>query len=153
MYLLQFDGGSRGNPGLAAIGYVIYDNENNDNENNDINNNNDIIAECSSIISTNATNNYAEYMGLLYGLMNAKCLNIKSLRIEGDSQLIIKQMKGEYNVKSKNIVYLYQQCYSIAKEFEEITFTHIYRDNNKYADSLVNIAFDRYINKKDKISV
>lgn len=130
-YKLTFDGGSRGNPGLCGIGYVIYKN-------------NEIIYKNCSIVSTHNTNNFAEYSALIAGLKKAIELDIKNLLVYGDSQLIIKQLNGTYSVKSNNIKALYLNVVELKESFQHINFEHIYRDKNKLADSLANQAMDNY---------
>ena len=134
-YKLTFDGGSRGNPGLCGIGYVIYKNDN-------------IIYKNGAIISEYNTNNFAEYSALIAGLKKAIELNIKSLQVYGDSQLIIKQLNGVYSVKSNNIKDLFLTATLLKESFQQINFKHIYRDKNKLADALANQAMDNY-KKKD----
>ena len=126
-YLLQFDGCSKGNPGLSGAGAVIYNYENE-------------IWGKSAFIGEKSTNNEAEYNGLLIGLLEAKNMGIRHLAVEGDSMLVIKQMRGEYKVKSDKLFDLYNQAKQISDSFETITFTHIYRANNKRADELSNLA-------------
>lgn len=133
-YLLQFDGCSKGNPGLAGAGAVIF-------------HYNDEIWGRSHFVGNKNTNNEAEYMGLIIGLKEALSMNIKNLSVEGDSLLVIKQMKGEYKVKSEKLLSLYEEASQIAKQFETITFTHIYRNNNKRADELSNIAVEMVMYK------
>lgn len=132
-FKLKFDGCSKGNPGLAGAGAVIYLNDDNDNELEE-------IWTASQFIGTKATNNEAEYSGLIIGLKKAIELNIKELNVEGDSLLVIKQMLGEYNVKSENLFKLYNEAKEYQKQFKNITFSHIYRINNKRADQLSNMA-------------
>ena len=135
-FKLQFDGCSKSNPGLAGAGAVIYDNITN------------VEIWCGSeFVGTDVTNNYAEYMGLIIGLKQAKEMKIKQLIVEGDSMLVIKQMNGEYKVKSLNLVELYNEAKLLAKGFECIHYKHIYRNNNKRADELSNIAVDNYLCK------
>jgi len=126
-YLLQFDGCSKGNPGLAGAGAVIYNYEHE-------------IWGKSAFIGDKNTNNEAEYNGLIIGLLEAQNMGIKQLAVEGDSMLVIKQMRVEYKVKSDKIFDLYTKAKNIAESFETITFTHIYRANNKRADELSNLA-------------
>ena len=128
-YLMQFDGGSRGNPGISGCGAVIYNSEGE-------------LWNCKNFLGLNQTNNYAEYMGLINGLKGALDMNIKELNVEGDSQMIIKQMTGEYKAKSPNIIPLYQEAIKLRDEFDSIAFTHIYRKQNSRADELANIAMD-----------
>lgn len=124
-YLMKFDGCSKGNPGTAACGAVLY--------------HNDIEIWCGSkFLGYNETNNYAEYMGLIIGLEKAIELNIRELAIEGDSMIVIKQMNGEYKVKSSNISELNKQAMKLKIKFNNISFSHIYRENNKRADELCN---------------
>ena len=131
-YILKFDGGSRGNPGLCGCGYVIYNNE-------------DIIYKDSFIASELNTNNFAEYSALVAGLNQAIKLDIKILQVFGDSLLIIKQLNGEYKVKSTNIKELYLKASTLKESFQNISFEQIYRDQNKVADKLANKAMDEYL--------
>ena len=125
----MFDGGSRGNPGPAGCGYVIYDHDNN------------IVCEDSRYLGVQ-TNNYAEYMGLVEGLKKAIELNIQDLIIKGDSLLVIKQLNGSYNVKSENLKPLYENAHSLTKNIKRIQYIHINREMNVAADKLANIAMD-----------
>lgn len=124
-YLLKFDGCSKGNPGAAACGAVLY---HNDME----------IWSGSKFLGYNETNNYAEYMGLIIGLTKACELNIKDLAVEGDSMVVIKQMNGQYKVRSSNIIELHKLAMGLKIKFSSIMFGHIYRENNKRADELCN---------------
>ena len=128
-YKLQFDGASRGNPGIAGAGAVIYKF-------------NKEISTKIQFVGNNATNNVAEYTGLIIGLKEAINMNITTITVEGDSMLVIKQMKGEYKVKSTNLLNLYCEAKLLEKNFDFITFTHIYRENNKRADELSNLAIN-----------
>ena len=122
---MYFDGCSKGNPGLSGAGSVIYKNE-------------EEIWANSYFISDSATNNVAEYFGLRRGLKRAIKMNIRSLIIKGDSQLIIKQMKGEYQVKSESMIELYNIAKELETQFENISYEHVYRKYNKRADQLSN---------------
>ena len=126
-FKLQFDGCSKGNPGLAGSGAVIY-------------HAGDEIWCKSQMVGENATNNYAEYMGLIIGLEKAVDMKSKKLFVEGDSMLVIKQMKGEYKVNSSNLIELYKEAKNLEKNFDVICYNHIYRNHNKRADELSNIA-------------
>lgn len=128
-YLLKFDGCSKGNPGVAACGAVLYQN-------------NIEIWSGSKFLGYNETNNYAEYMGLIFGLQKAVDLNIKELDVEGDSLIVIKQMNGQYKVKSSNISELHKLAVEFKNKFNIITFNHVYRENNKRADELCNIEIE-----------
>ena len=129
-YKLQFDGCSKANPGIAGAGAVIYKFS-------------EEISCKIQFVGNNATNNAAEYTGLIIGLKEAIKLGIKILAVEGDSMLVIKQMKGEYKVKSGNLIDLYNEAKLLEKKFEYITFKHIYRENNKRADELSNLAISK----------
>lgn len=131
-FKLKFDGCSKGNPGLSGAGAVIYLNDDDSEEQE--------IWSTSRFIGTKSTNNEAEYSGLIIGLKRAIDMNIKDLNVEGDSLLVIKQMLGEYNVKSENLFKLYNEAKECQKQFRNITFTHIYRNQNKRADQLSNLA-------------
>jgi len=137
-YLLQFDGCSKGNPGMAGAGAVIYK--------NDIE-----IWSGSKFLGYNETNNYAEYMGLIMGLTKAIELNISELIVEGDSILIIKQINNEYKVKSNNLNELHKLAQELKMKFSNITFNHIYRENNKRADELCNEAIEKIIKLDDNM--
>lgn len=128
-YILTFDGGSRGNPGKSGCGFVLYDNNNN------------IITEGKKFLGIQ-TNNYAEYMGVISGLEKALELNIKHLIIKGDSLLIIKQLKGIYNVNSENIKPLYKRAINLINIMDKVEYIHIKRNMNSAADKLANQAMD-----------
>jgi len=129
IYTLYFDGCSKGNPGKAGAGYVIYKET-------------DEIAYKSVYVGDKETNNKAEYSGLYEGLLCALQNNITRLHVKGDSNLVIKQMKGEYKVKSENILRIYQDTHKLCEQFEEITFEHVYRKDNQRADHLANQALE-----------
>jgi ribonuclease HI len=131
-YKLQFDGCSKNNPGLAGAGAVIYKNGKE-------------IWSGHLFIGTNNTNNYAEYMGLIIGLQQAIELNIKTLHIEGDSLLVINQMIGKYKCNSHNLIELYNKAKILVSGFDEIRFSHIFRNKNVRADELSNNAVIEYL--------
>jgi len=125
------DGGSRGNPGPAAIGYVIQDN------------NGQTIETGSKFIGTK-TNNEAEYMALISALKQASKLNADTVNVFADSELIIKQVKKEYRVRQPHLQLLLNKVENLIKNFNKVTFTHIKRKFNKEADSLVNQTLDNH---------
>ena len=131
-YKLQFDGCSKNNPGLSGAGAVIYKNGK------------EIWAD-HLFVGTNNTNNYAEYSGLIFGLEKAIELNIKSLHIEGDSLLVINQMIGKYKCNSHNLIELYNKAKILVSGFDEIRFSHIFRNKNVRADELSNNAVIEYL--------
>ena len=129
-YTLFFDGCSKGNPGKAGAGAVIYKNGI------------EIWAKA-HYVGAKQTNNYAEYMGLLVGLEEAVKQQISTLTVKGDSLLVIKQMRGEYKINAPTLLALNQQaktCY--LPHFTTITFEHVYRTENKRADALANMAVE-----------
>lgn len=127
-YQLYTDGGARGNPGPAGIGAVIYM---------------DGVKyfELSKYIGK-TTNNEAEYYALLAGLMAAQNKEIKNLECFLDSELVVKQLNGEYKVKNATMKKYYDKVLQLKSEFESISFTHVKRADNKEADRLVNEALD-----------
>ena len=129
MYRLFFDGACRGNPGPATCGGVIYDEEGEE------------IDHFKSFLGK-TTNNVAEYCGLLAGLNRAKGLNITQLEVYGDSNLVIKQVSGQWKVKNDRLKTIYKQIKNVEKFFTSIKYAHVYRHNNKRADALANEAFD-----------
>jgi len=133
-FVLFFDGCSKGNPGLSGAGAVIYKNGI------------EIYNE-SVFVGTKETNNKAEYTGLIIGLNEAVKRNIKNLNVKGDSEFVIKQMKGEYKVKSPNIIESYQKAKKLEKQFHSIKFEHVYREHNKRADELSNEGMTKNLSK------
>jgi ribonuclease HI len=130
MHLKIFtDGASRGNPGHAAIGIVIQDN------------NSRLLKEISDYIGVN-TNNYAEYQAVLRALKEAKNLKADSVTLFSDSELVCRQLTGEYRVKSSNIRPLFSEVISIASQFQNFSVEHIRRELNSHADKLANAALD-----------
>ena len=129
MYTLYFDGASRKNPGPASFGGVIYNAQGEEI---------DTYSSCIGI----ATNNVAEYCGLLAGLNRCCELNIKELKVFGDSNLVIKQVKGEWKVKNKKLRSIYVQVKKAESFFTTISYEHVYRKHNKRADQLANMALD-----------
>jgi ribonuclease HI len=132
MILLQFDGGARNNPGICGIGYAIYMFD-------------DLIYKDNAIVSDYNTNNFAEYKALIYGLNKANELNINEIHVQGDSKIVIGQVEGLYKVKCDELKPLYKNVKEIEKNFDLITYEHIYRQYNKFTDSLVNEALNKYI--------
>ena len=128
-YILYFDGCSKGNPGLGGAGAVLYKHGQE-------------IWGSSQLVGEKVTNNVAEYSGLIMGLNEVFTRNIKTIIVRGDSQLVIKQMKGEYKVKSSSLIEYYQQAKLLESYFDKIVFEHVYRDKNKRADELSNMALD-----------
>jgi ribonuclease HI len=126
---LMFDGGSRGNPGICGCGYVIYKGEN-------------VFLTGQRVVSMHNTSNFAEYTALILGLQEAVEKGIMELYVEGDSMLVIKQVRNEWAVKSPNLIPLYKEVKDLCNSFTNIKFEHVKRENNKTADALVNKALD-----------
>ena len=123
------DGGARGNPGPAAYGYVLE-------------------AEDGSVLDARgepigvATNNVAEYTALLAGLRRAAELGVDELEVVSDSELMVKQMTGVYRVKNEALRPLALEAGRLARVLPRVTYTHVRREHNELADSLVNRALD-----------
>jgi len=127
---LYTDGGSRGNPGPAGIGAVLFDEKGN------------VVAEISEYIGE-TTNNQAEYKALIAGLIEAKELGASELEVFLDSELVVKQLNREYRVKDKDLAPLFVQVYNTSLSFKKVIFKHIFREKNELADKLVNQALDK----------
>ena len=130
--IVEFDGGSRGNPGPAGFGVVVRDARD----------------ELTPLVLAGrfvgrATNNVAEYRGLAFALQKALDLGATKVTVRGDSELVIKQMRGEYRVKNANLRPIYEQAAAVAAKVGDVTYEHRLRDANKLADKLANLAMDR----------
>ena len=140
--LLQCDGGSRGNPGPAAYGFVVYDVSSLSSESKldaAI-----VLEKCGKYLGI-TTNNQAEYQGLLAGLnWIVKYYPNATVEIKMDSLLIVNQLKGLYKVKSPDLFPLYQQARGILYNLSSFQIAHTYREGNSLADSLVNEALDQH---------
>jgi ribonuclease H / adenosylcobalamin/alpha-ribazole phosphatase len=123
------DGGARGNPGPAAYGYVLEDEEGS------------VLAAHGEAIGV-ATNNVAEYRGLIAGLEKALELAVPQLEVVSDSELMVKQMRGEYKVKNEALRGLSLQAASLARRIGSVEYRHVKRAHNELADRLVNEALD-----------
>ena len=123
------DGGARGNPGPAAYAFVLEAEDG------------DLIASEGVSIGT-ATNNVAEYSGLVEGLRRARELGLKHVEVVSDSELMVKQMRGEYRVKNEGLRPLYDEAQRLAREIGDVEYRHVRRAENELADRLVNEALD-----------
>lgn len=130
--ILYFDGGARGNPGIAAGGAVIITSSG---ESHQVDK-----------FLPHATNNEAEYTGLIVGLNKAKELGLKTLEIKGDSNLVVNQIKGLWQVKSERLFSLHQEARHSLGNFTHFTITWIPRAQNSLADAAVNRCIEQ--NKK-----
>ncbi len=125
------DGGSRGNPGPAAAGAVFVSSEDK------------ILAEYNEYLGIQ-TNNYAEYMAVILALKHITPYKDFKIEFYLDSMLVVKQLNGDYRVKNANIKPIFQEITSLIRNLN-ISFTHVYRDDNKLADEQVNICLDNQI--------
>ena len=126
---LSTDGGARGNPGPAAYGYVLE-------------------AEDGTVLDARgetigvATNNVAEYRALIAGLAKALELGVQELEVVSDSELLVRQMTGEYKVKNEALRALNDEAEAIARRLDKVRYTAVRREHNELADRLVNEALD-----------
>jgi ribonuclease HI len=128
-YRANIDGASRGNPGPAAYGVVIRDGSG------------ELVAKLKKYIGR-MSNNVAEYYGLIAALDYAQSHKIRALRIESDSELLVKQMRGLYKVKSADLQPLFERAKKMTQGFESFRIDHVYREQNREADALANEALD-----------
>jgi ribonuclease HI len=126
---LSTDGGARGNPGPAAYGYVLETEDGT------------ILAAHGERIGV-ATNNVAEYSALIAGLERALELGVDDVEVVSDSELLVKQMTGEYRVKNETLRELNDRASRLARRLGEVTYTAVRREHNELADRLVNEALD-----------
>jgi ribonuclease HI len=126
---LSTDGGSRGNPGPAAYGYVLEAEDG-------------TVLEARGETIGVATNNVAEYRALLAGLGSAVERGVDDLEVVSDSELVVKQMRGEYKVKSATLRELVDEAQALASRLGSVRFTAVRREHNELADRLVNEALD-----------
>jgi ribonuclease HI len=123
------DGGARGNPGPAAYGFVLESEDGT------------VLAAEGEAIGT-ATNNVAEYSGLIAGLEKALELHVPEVEVVSDSELMVKQMRGEYRVKNEALRELYDEAIALARRLGNVEYRHVKRAHNELADKLVNDALD-----------
>ena len=126
---LSTDGGARGNPGPAAYGYVLEAEDGH------------VLAAHGEAIG-HATNNVAEYSGLVAGMAKAAELGVRELEVVSDSELLVKQMRGEYKVKNDALRLLWEEANDLERRFARVRYTAVRRAHNELADRLVNEALD-----------
>jgi len=129
MITAYIDGGSRGNPGPAGYGVQV------------VNDDGTIEAELHEFVGE-TTNNVAEYRGLIAALTWALEHGVHGLHVRSDSELLVRQLKGEYRVKNAGLQPLYQEARALAIRIGRVTFEHVRRELNKEADRLANLAMD-----------
>jgi len=131
---LYADGGSRGNPGPAAYGAVLLDEDRN------------TLREISAFLGT-ATNNVAEWSGLIAGLEGALEAGVDDIEVRLDSELVVRQLSGAYRVKQPHLLPLHAKAKSLLRRFAHSHVAHVRREDNKEADALVNMVLDAHAQK------
>jgi ribonuclease HI len=126
---LYSDGAARGNPGLAGAGAVLVEPSG------------QVIDRIGKFLGTQ-TNNYAEYMGLLLGLRRARELSVREVEVFADSELMLRQLGGRYQVKSASLRPLYEEALALLNDFERVKLVHVPREMNRAADEMSNRAID-----------
>ena len=126
--VINSDGVSRGNPGQAAIGAIIKDERGR------------LVASISQRIGW-ATNNQAEYRAIIAALEKALALKAKQVELNSDSELVVRQIKGQYRVRKQELRPLYEQAKELESRLEGFSIRHVPRQQNKEADKLANAAF------------
>ncbi len=124
------DGGSRGNPGPAAYGFVLEADDG-------------TVLDARGETIGVATNNVAEYSALVAGLERAAEVGVDELEVVSDSELLVKQMRGEYKVRNRALKELSLEAARLARKIQRVKYTAVRRERNELADSLVNEALDR----------
>lgn len=129
--IVYSDGGSRGNPGPSAAGFVV------------LNNRQEVIAEGGEYLGI-TTNNQAEYQGVRIGLEKALEMGYKKVDFKLDSMLVVNQMKGHYKIKNRELWPIHERIRILMQKFERVTFTHVNREFNQLADGMVNKTLDAH---------
>lgn len=132
------DGGSRGNPGPSAAGFVIIDGRQ------------QVIAEGGEYLGI-TTNNQAEYQGVRIGLEKAIELGYKKVDFKLDSMLVVNQMKGIYKIKNRELWPIHERIRTLMTQFNRVTFTHVNRQFNQLADGMVNKTLDAHRKAQSKL--
>jgi ribonuclease HI len=126
------DGASRGNPGEAGVGIVLCEPGGRP------------IEEIAEYLGR-ATNNVAEYQALLRALARARDLGARRVLVRSDSELMVRQMNGEYRVRHEALLPLFQRAQALARSFDGIAYVHVLRERNRRADELANVAIDSHL--------
>lgn len=129
------DGGSRGNPGPSAAGYVI------------LNPSQEVVAQGGEYLGI-TTNNQAEYHGVRVGLEKAIELGYREVDFKVDSMLVVNQMKGSYKIKNRDLWPIHERIRELMKSFDRVTFSHVLREFNQLADGMVNKTLDAHEHEK-----
>jgi len=128
--IIYTDGGARGNPGPSGIGVAIYDDKKK------------LLATHKKYIGE-ATNNQAEYEAVIFALEKAHDFSPKKVQFFLDSELVVKQLRGEFKMKNEGLKPLQQRIFRLSNKFSNINYTHVPREQNKLADKLVNEVIDK----------
>jgi len=134
-FTANVDGGARGNPGPAGYGVYLRDPSG------------AAIKQLSEYLG-HRTNNAAEYSALLAALEYAVAHGIRALKVISDSELMVKQMKGQYRVSSPDLKPLYEKARSLVRQLDKFSIEHVLRGKNQHADRLANEAMDRGMGRK-----
>lgn len=126
---IYVDAATKGNPGRSGLGLIVYDSTDK------------VVKKLTEYIGQ-TTNNFAEYTGLIYALQEALIMGAKKVAVFSDSELVVKQVNGEYIVKDEDLKRLRKQVDHLSRGFEEITISHIDREENRSADKLANQAIE-----------
>jgi ribonuclease HI len=129
-FILNVDGGSRGNPGPAAAAWVLRDASDGQ-----------VLIE-KGVRVGEETNNRADYFALLFGLEDALALKADAVLVRSDSELMVRQMNGVYRVKNANLKPLYERAVAMSRRFKTFRITHVPREENRDADRMANAALD-----------
>jgi ribonuclease HI len=129
-WIVNSDGGARGNPGPGGAGIVLRSPDG------------EIVCRGGAFLGT-VTNNVAEYQALLWGMRAARAHGAHALEVRADSELIVKQLRGEYRVKNEGLKPLFLEAQRLQRGFDSVTFLHVPRAANAEADALANDAMDR----------
>lgn len=128
-WVVNTDGGARGNPGPGGIGVVLR------------NPSGEVVASGGAFLGS-VTNNVAEYEAMLWGMRAARAHGASKLVVRADSELVVKQMRGEYRVKNEGLKPLFVQAQGLRRAFDSVEFVHVRREANAEADALANDAMD-----------
>lgn len=137
--IVYSDGGSRGNPGPSAAGFVL------------LNSTNEVIAQGGEYLGI-TTNNQAEYHGVRLALEKALELGYKKVDVRVDSMLVVNQMKGLYKIKNRELWPINERIRALMEEFDRVTFTHVNRQFNQLADGMVNRTLDEHAREQKQVA-
>ena len=136
--IIYTDGGARGNPGPAGVGYVIYDEKKN-------------LVYSEGIYIGEATNNQAEYLAVSHALVKAADFGFAELKFYLDSELVVNQLSKKFKIKNSELAKLFVKIWNQSQIFKNVDYTHIPREKNKLADQLVNQAIDLALKQKPRL--